>query len=70
MNQLKRMYVSAAIFGFISIANGLLAVWRLVGNRSNWVEFTIHAVIAILAGIVAILQYKEVLKERRHTKSN
>jgi uncharacterized membrane protein HdeD (DUF308 family) len=64
------MYVSVAIFGSISIANGFLAIWRLIGNRSNWVEFAIHAVIFILAGIVAFLQYKEVLKERRHTKSN
>jgi uncharacterized membrane protein HdeD (DUF308 family) len=70
MNQLTRLFVSAAIFGFISIANGFLAVWRLIGNRSNWIEFAIHAVIFILAGIVAFLQYKEILKERRHIKSN
>jgi hypothetical protein len=70
MSQITKLYFSVTIFGFISIANGFLAVWRLIGNRSNWLESIIHTVIFILAGIVVTLQYKEVVKERRHTKSN
>jgi hypothetical protein len=64
------MFVSASIFAFICFANGILAIWRLIGKRSIWVEFTLHAMISILAGIVANLQYREALKERRHTKSS
>jgi len=60
------MFVAAAIFTFISIANGILMFWRFFGKRNDWIEFVLHLIIFILAGTGAAGFFIRGLKEKKH----